>query len=91
MIPNVDEKILSTEFDMKNIGTPKPEAPWIKRCDFGIKFTDEIQMIDNPIVSDTETSLNKDNNHIDDDEYENDTDSINHNKNDKNGIYICFL
>jgi hypothetical protein len=21
---------------------PKPEAPWIKRCDFGIKFTDEI-------------------------------------------------
>lgn len=23
--------------------TPKPEAPWIKRCSFGIKFTDEIQ------------------------------------------------
>ena len=23
-----------------------PEPPWIKRCPFGIKFTDEIQMID---------------------------------------------
>lgn len=23
-----------------------PEPPWIKRCNFGIKFTDEIQMID---------------------------------------------
>lgn len=46
MIPNVDEKILHTEFDMKNIAAPKPEAPWIKRCDYGIKFTDEIQVID---------------------------------------------
>jgi hypothetical protein len=25
---------------------PKPEAPWIKRCDYGIKFTDEIQVIE---------------------------------------------
>ena len=40
MIPNVDEKILKTE--LKVTGN-KPEAPWIKRCGFGIKFTDEIQ------------------------------------------------
>lgn len=52
MIPNVDEKILVTEFDMKNIAAPKPEAPWIKRCDYGIKFTDEIQVIDNQLASD---------------------------------------
>jgi len=56
MIPNVDEKILITEFDMKNIAAPKPEAPWIKRCDYGIKFTDEIQVLDNPMISDTEES-----------------------------------
>ncbi len=61
MIPNVDDKILTSEFDMKSVSAPKPEAPWIKRCDFGIKFTDEIQVIDNPIGSDTEVSTNKDN------------------------------
>lgn len=59
MIPNVDEKILMTEFDMKNIAAPKPEAPWIKRCDYGIKFTDEIQVIDNPLMSDSDESENK--------------------------------
>ena len=42
MIPNVEESILVQEFDLKNVSSPKPEAPWIKRCDFGIKFTDEI-------------------------------------------------
>ena len=47
MIPNVDERVLQTEFDMKGSAMLKPEAPWIKRCDFGIKFTDEIQVLDN--------------------------------------------
>lgn len=42
MIPNVDESVLVSEFDLKNVAPPKPEAPWIKRCDYGIKFTDEI-------------------------------------------------
>lgn len=42
MIPNVDENVLIDEFDMKTTTIPRPEAPWIKRCDFGIKFTDEI-------------------------------------------------
>lgn len=42
MIPNVDEKMLQSEFNMKDVAPPKPEAPWIKRCDYGIKFTDEI-------------------------------------------------
>lgn len=46
MIPNVDESILMTEFSLKKASPPKPEAPWIKRCDFGIKFTDEIQVIE---------------------------------------------
>lgn len=41
MIPNVDEKVLKSEFDFE---CNKPEAPWIKRCQKGgIKFTDEIQ------------------------------------------------
>lgn len=59
MIPNVDDKILLTEFDLKNC-YPKPEAPWIKRCDFGIKFTDEIQVVDHNVLSDTEMSSMKD-------------------------------
>jgi len=61
MIPNVDDKILTSEFDMKSVSAPKPEAPWIKRCDFGIKFTDEIQELDVPLASDTEESTAKDN------------------------------
>jgi len=60
MIPNVDEKILSAELDMKSsTSAPKPEAPWIKRCDFGIKFTDEIQVVDVPQISETEESQAK--------------------------------
>jgi hypothetical protein len=45
MIPNVDQTILN-EFVCTNIPC-KPEAPWIKRCSFGIKFTEEIQDTDN--------------------------------------------
>ena len=40
MIPSVDDNVLQT-FTAKSI-TPKPEAPWIKRTNFGIRFTDEI-------------------------------------------------
>ena len=43
MIPSVDERVLSREFDVADFCAPKPEAPWIKRCGFGIKFTDEIR------------------------------------------------
>ncbi|CAI2363482.1 unnamed protein product [Moneuplotes crassus] len=43
MIPNVDEIQMQKELTLKHLGGIKPEAPWIKRCDFGIKFTDEIQ------------------------------------------------
>ena len=51
MIPNVEETVLVQEFSMNggtgtNNNVPKPEAPWIKRCDYGIKFTDEIQVIE---------------------------------------------
>lgn len=56
MIPNVDENVLIQEFDLSNnSGLPKPEAPWIKRCDYGIKFTDEIQVIDDSTALYTET------------------------------------
>jgi len=47
MIPNVEESVLALEFGLKTAAPPKPEAPWIKRCDYGIKFTDEIQLIAN--------------------------------------------
>jgi hypothetical protein len=63
MIPNVEESALIMEFSLKHTAPPKPEAPWIKRCDFGIKFTDEIQMLENhnPSVTETEMSTtNKD-------------------------------
>jgi len=40
MIPNVDVSYIMKNFEQNFC---KPEAPWIKRCDFGIKFTEEIQ------------------------------------------------
>ena len=44
MIPCVDNCVLE-QFTTKAIPL-KPEAPWIKRCSFGIKFTDEIYFTD---------------------------------------------
>lgn len=46
MIPNVDEKVLSKEFNISEFTLNKPEAPWIKRWEHGIKFTNEIQYSD---------------------------------------------
>jgi tetratricopeptide (TPR) repeat protein len=46
MIPNVDEDQMKRELNLTHLGGIKPEAPWIKRCGFGIKFTDEIQETD---------------------------------------------
>ena len=46
MIPNVDEKVLSKEFDISEFTLNKPEAPWIKRWEHGIKFTNEVQYFD---------------------------------------------
>lgn len=40
MIPNVDEMQMQRELTLKNLGGIKPEAPWIKRCSFGVQFTD---------------------------------------------------
>lgn len=42
MIPNIDEDVIQSEFSLKQIDAPMPEAPWIRRCTFGIKFTDDI-------------------------------------------------
>ena len=42
MIPNVDEDSVQGEFNLKQIDAPMPEAPWIKRCDHGINFTNHI-------------------------------------------------
>ena len=58
MIPSVDERVLSREFDVADFSTPKPEAPWIKRCGFGIKFTDEIRYTEYS-VSEAEPSPEK--------------------------------
>ena len=46
MIPNVDEDIVESEFNLKQIDAPMPEAPWIRRCKHGIRFTDEVQELD---------------------------------------------
>ena len=32
MIPCVDEIVIQTEFSLKQIDAPMPEAPWTKRC-----------------------------------------------------------
>ena len=42
MIPNVDEEVVQSEFNLKQIDAPMPEAPWIKRCEHGILFTDQL-------------------------------------------------
>lgn len=42
MIPNIDEEAIQNEFTLKQIDAPMPEAPWIRRCSHGIKFTDNI-------------------------------------------------
>ena len=42
MIPNVDEESIQSEFNLKQIDAPMPEAPWIKRCAHGINFTNNI-------------------------------------------------
>ena len=44
MIPCVDSSVLD-QFTAKAIPL-KPEAPWIKKCSFGIKFTEEIYFTD---------------------------------------------
>ena len=44
MIPCVDSNVLDF-FNSKAVPL-KPEAPWIKKCSFGIKFTDEIYITD---------------------------------------------
>jgi hypothetical protein len=45
MIPCVDDVSVLAQFSTKAVPL-KPEAPWIKRCSFGIKFTDEIYFTD---------------------------------------------
>lgn len=42
MIPNVDEDCIQSEFNLKQIDAPMPEAPWIKRCEHGILFTNQL-------------------------------------------------
>lgn len=42
MIPNVDEEGIQVEFNLKQIDAPMPEAPWIKRCEHGIMFTEQL-------------------------------------------------
>jgi hypothetical protein len=44
MIPCVDNNVLEL-FDTDSLQL-KPEAPWIKKCQFGIKFTEEIYFTD---------------------------------------------
>ena len=73
MIPNVEESVLASDFSLKHAAPPKPEAPWIKRCDYGIKFTDEIQIIEQPSgVSETEVTTNKDEDEEEEDEDQHD-------------------
>jgi len=47
MIPCVDTALVLENFKLKKSGVQlKPEAPWIKKCQFGIKFTEEIYYTD---------------------------------------------
>jgi len=57
VIPYVDKSILS-EFSYKAINC-RPEAPWIKRCEYGIKFTDEIRTTINSVNSELNSGNQK--------------------------------
>jgi len=47
MIPCVDQHLVLSQFQLKKSNVQlKPEAPWIKKCQFGIKFTEEILYTD---------------------------------------------
>jgi len=47
MIPCVDQNVVLEQFQLKKSAVQlKPEAPWIKKCQFGIKFTEEIYYTD---------------------------------------------
>lgn len=47
MIPCVDQNVVLENFKLKKCGSSlKPEAPWIKKCQFGLKFTEEIYYTD---------------------------------------------
>lgn len=47
MIPCVDQNLVLSQFQLKKSNVQlKPEAPWIKKCQFGIKFTEEILYTD---------------------------------------------
>lgn len=47
MIPCVDQNVVLEQFKFKKANVQlKPEAPWIKKCQFGIKFTEEILYTD---------------------------------------------
>ena len=32
MIPNIDEEAVQSEFNLKQIDAPMPEAPWNRQC-----------------------------------------------------------
>lgn len=39
--------MIEENYKLKKVGsTLKPEAPWIKKCQFGLKFTEEIYYTD---------------------------------------------
>lgn len=47
MIPCVDQALVLDSFKLKkSLVQLKPEAPWIKKCQFGIKFTEDILYTD---------------------------------------------
>ena len=47
MIPCVDQNVVLEQYNLKKSNVQlKPEAPWIKKCQFGIKFTEEILFTD---------------------------------------------
>ena len=43
MIPSVDELNIQSEFSLKQIDAPMPEAPWINRCKHHVQFTQKIE------------------------------------------------
>jgi hypothetical protein len=42
MIPSVDEAVIQSEFSLKQIDAPMPEAPWVQRCKHQIQYKKKI-------------------------------------------------
>eukprot|EP00826_Nyctotherus_ovalis_P047581 TRINITY_DN5490_c0_g1_i4.p1 TRINITY_DN5490_c0_g1~~TRINITY_DN5490_c0_g1_i4.p1 ORF type:complete len:103 (-),score=22.32 TRINITY_DN5490_c0_g1_i4:124-432(-) len=68
IVPYIDKSILS-DFTYKAINC-RPEAPWIKRCKNGVRFTSEMQNTINSVETEYDSTTNQKILYLNKEEYE---------------------